>query len=525
MATLLTRDKFSSHPPATPRYNATPLTSSSPLARSTIDPEQQQFIGRYKLLERLNEGGQGTVYRAWDAKLKRDVAVKISHARLTSEMHAFSHSLREGTLLAQLDHPSLAKVYECGMSDEQPFLVLEFVPGVNLREYVTRNALRPKQIERIMLSIARAVAAAHDAGILHLDLKPENVMVTPDGQIKLIDFGLGWIPSSALEIPVPAIAGTPGYMSPEQQSGLASEWSVASDLFGLGALLYFLLTGQPPLSGQATTQDCHVELELESACSTLQRSGQPARLIQICCHAIQLDPARRPESARAFCRQLLARQRAIDRILAAGLVLTGICLLLLGIPLKVDPISDRQDKFVDPVTVNSISRQALSLTLDLHSPHSFSPTCLFWTPETDLKEILGLQRESPDGMASWRLRSRQGNVLFQSSGGRFCLLTFSRPLQIDLAELQRTIKSADQILIAEVQRLPHSSSTEYSFGHQSRLLDQNLAETHLPSSLLPLKKLLDDLKAPYCCTWSLRSRDPSQTWRLDARYELDSMPP
>jgi serine/threonine protein kinase len=297
-------------------------------------------IGKYEVRECLSRGGQASVFRAWDPHLRRDVAVKVSHRRIRDPGRDESRIEHEGALLAQLDHPHLNRVFDYGIQNEFPYLVMEYIQGMNLREFAARSRLDSTRIRRIMAEIADAVSHAHRQGILHLDLKPENVMVTITGTCKLIDFGMGWLFRHRDADKPKLIAGTFEYMSPEQLRGETGNWSPATDVYGLGGILCYLLTGHPPLP-QRDCPHSRVERELELTLEELSQVREhDRRLIRICRKALAPQPSRRFRSVEVLRRELAISSPVHHRVRYVAL-LCGVLLLwwLLGDAAALRPTS------------------------------------------------------------------------------------------------------------------------------------------------------------------------------------------
>jgi eukaryotic-like serine/threonine-protein kinase len=209
-------------------------------------------VGPYEIQSPVGAGGMGEVYRARDARLDRDVALKIvsgSFARDTDRLKRFE---QEARAVAALNHPNILAVFDVGQHDASPYLVSELLEGESLREILDRGALPQRKTIEYGVQIAHGLAAAHDKGIVHRDLKPENIFVTKDGRIKILDFGLAKLALAAPEGPDDAtiavlgtaagvVLGTPGYMAPEQVRGQAAD--ARTDIFAFGAVLYEMLSG------------------------------------------------------------------------------------------------------------------------------------------------------------------------------------------------------------------------------------------------------------------------------------------
>ncbi len=230
-------------------------------------------IGRYEILDEVGRGGMGIVYRGYDPKLDRPVAIKVLAAQVSSDRHQVLRFEREARTLARFNHPHVATIYGAGETDDARFyLVLEFVEGGHLGARLRENPPTIEEALRLNRQIARALVAAHQRAVIHRDLKPENVLIDLEGQAKVVDFGLAFEvdskprePSSIvspLEIPTVTVSevdidrdrvvGTPGYMSPEQIRGLPV--GKASDLFSLGCILFESLSGERLFEGE-TVQD------------------------------------------------------------------------------------------------------------------------------------------------------------------------------------------------------------------------------------------------------------------------------
>jgi len=186
-------------------------------------------LGTYEILETLGEGGMGIVYRARDSRLQRDVALKVVHPHLLDATH-LERFRREARVLAALGHPSVASVYEFGEADGTAFIVMEFVPGETLADRLVTGPLPAAEVVRIACHVAAALESVHDKGIVHRDLKPANIKLTPGGVVKVLDFGLAKSTRGAdgshsdlltgtVKTREGVIAGTVGYMSPEQARG------------------------------------------------------------------------------------------------------------------------------------------------------------------------------------------------------------------------------------------------------------------------------------------------------------------
>src|SRR5262245_10189064 len=222
-------------------------------------------LGSYEVTGLLGKGGMGEVYRAHDTKLKRDVAIKILPEEFLRDVDRVSRFQREAEVLASMNHPNVAAIYDLEEVNGSRFLVLELVEGETLAEHIQGGAIPVEEALDIAKHICEALEAAHEKGIIHRDLKPANVRSTPDGRVKVLDFGLARVlesappltPSnsptllSALATNVGVILGTAGYMSPEQAKGRTVD--PRSDIFSFGCVLYEMITGRLALEGETVT--------------------------------------------------------------------------------------------------------------------------------------------------------------------------------------------------------------------------------------------------------------------------------
>src|SRR5436309_478686 len=210
-------------------------------------------LGDYELLEEIGRGAQGVVFRARQKSLNRTVALKvISLGQWASKAH-LKRFRREAEAAASLDHPSIVPIYEVGERDGSCYFSMKFVEGGQLDEVVRRTPMSIRQAVELIAKVARTVHYAHERGILHRDIKPGNILLDAKGEPHLTDFGLARLVESESSVTQTLdVLGTPSYMAPEQAVGNNAAVSSATDVYGLGGVLYQLLTGQPPFAGGAT---------------------------------------------------------------------------------------------------------------------------------------------------------------------------------------------------------------------------------------------------------------------------------
>ena len=207
-------------------------------------PRSPERIGRYQVIERIGRGGMGVVYRARDAAMGRDVALKVLTADVEDDPDIRTRFYREAEAAARLSHPNIITIFDVGEDGDRFFIVMELLRGATLKDFLKQSD--GSQIERkldLMSQLCAGLGAAHNASIYHRDIKPGNIFVRADGILKILDFGVARLASSSMTA-AGFIVGTPDYMSPEQARG--DEIDGRSDIFSLGGVFYFMLTGRKP---------------------------------------------------------------------------------------------------------------------------------------------------------------------------------------------------------------------------------------------------------------------------------------
>jgi eukaryotic-like serine/threonine-protein kinase len=261
--------------------------------------------GRYRLVELLGQGGMARIYRGHDTQLDRDVAVKILRPEYGRDPDFSSRFRQEAQNAASLNHPNIVGVHDYGQDEAGPFIVMELVDGEDLASIIKRSGgLPPRQAARIIAEAARALHAAHQRGIVHRDVKPGNVMINRDGQVKVTDFGIARAMAEA-QMTLPGMTlGSVHYFSPEQARG--DPTTAASDIYSLGIVLFELLTGHRPWEADSAAAVAMARLAGPPPDPSSLRSGIPADLVAIDRKALATEPADRWSSASSMAAALEA---------------------------------------------------------------------------------------------------------------------------------------------------------------------------------------------------------------------------
>jgi serine/threonine protein kinase/tetratricopeptide (TPR) repeat protein len=262
-------------------------------------------LGDYELLEEIGRGGQGVVFRARQKSLNRIVALKVVGLGQWATPAHLKRFRLEAEAAASLDHPCIVPIYEVGERDDQCYFSMKFIEGGQLDEVVEHSPISIRQAAELVSKVARTVHYAHEHGILHRDIKPGNILLDAKGEPQLTDFGLARLVESESTVTrTLEVLGTPSYMAPEQAAGNNTELTAATDVFGLGAVLYQLLTGHPPFAGGTTYETIKLLLETEPRQLRLWNSKVDRDLSTICLKCLEKDPQRRYSSALALAQDL-----------------------------------------------------------------------------------------------------------------------------------------------------------------------------------------------------------------------------
>jgi serine/threonine protein kinase/Tfp pilus assembly protein PilF len=262
-------------------------------------------LGDYELLEEVGRGGQGVVFRARQKSLNRTVALKvISLGQWASKTH-LKRFRREAEAAASLDHPGIVPIYEVGERDGSCYFSMKFVEGGQLDEVVRRDPMPARHAAEVIAKVARTVHYAHEHGVLHRDIKPGNILLDAKGEPLLTDFGLARLVEAESTITrTREVMGTPSYMAPEQAAAETTKVTKATDIYGLGAVLYQLLTGHPPFAGGTTYETIKLLLDTEPRQPRVLNPRTDRDLNTICLKCLEKDPKRRYASALALAEDL-----------------------------------------------------------------------------------------------------------------------------------------------------------------------------------------------------------------------------
>ncbi|GAA0324775.1 Stk1 family PASTA domain-containing Ser/Thr kinase [Actinoallomurus spadix] len=267
-------------------------TVADPLVGQVLD-------GRYLVRSRVARGGMATVYAGHDTKLDRTVALKVMHANLAMDEDFVRRFIGEAKSAAALSHPNVVAVYDQGTDKGYVFLAMEYVPGRTLRDLLTeRGRLGPREALQVMQPVLSALGAAHRAGMVHRDVKPENVLLTADGQVKVADFGLARAETATKQTKTGMIIGTVGYLAPEQV--ISGDADARTDVYAAGIMLFELLTGRQPYDGGTPLAVAYKHVNETVPLPSSVVPGLPPQIDALVASATNRDPARRPSDADHF---------------------------------------------------------------------------------------------------------------------------------------------------------------------------------------------------------------------------------
>src|SRR5713226_8206910 len=285
--------------------------SSEAAAKGQLEPGS--MLGeRYEILQLLGQGGMGAVYKARDVELERTVALKLIRPDLASHPEILRRFKQELILAREVTHPNVIRIYDLGQASGVRYITMEYVEGRDLRALLhDKGKLTPEEAVPIFLEIAAALEAAHRAGVVHRDLKPQNILVDKEGHVYVMDFGV----ARSLETPgmtqTGALMGTPEYMSPEQAKGMKVD--ARSDLFSLGIIFYEMLSGVAPFKADTAMATMFKRTQERAVPLAQAGSGVPVFLSDIVSKCLEIEREKRFASARAIIEDLEKWKRGTVR--------------------------------------------------------------------------------------------------------------------------------------------------------------------------------------------------------------------
>jgi serine/threonine-protein kinase len=269
---------------------------SDPLDGAVLD-------GRYRVDTMIATGGMSAVYRGLDLRLDRPVALKVMDSRYASDDQFLTRFVREARAVARLKDPGLVAVYDQGIDGRHPFLVMELIEGGTLRELLReRGPMPPHAVAAVLGPVLSGLAVAHGAGLVHRDVKPENVLISDDGDVKIADFGLVRAVAEAKITSTSVILGTAAYLSPEQVG--TGNAGPRSDVYSVGVLAYELLTGVTPFNGDTALAVAYQRMDNDVAAPSTVIAGVPMQFDELVLRATARDPAARYADAQAMGAEL-----------------------------------------------------------------------------------------------------------------------------------------------------------------------------------------------------------------------------
>jgi len=380
-----------------------------------------EAIGKYTVLEELSSGGQAMVYRVLHPGLRAELVLKLGRHQVP-QFDLEKHELvAEARLLTQLRDNGISRVHDVGFHDNRPYVVMDMIRGQTLRQVMDGGPLKPSAAAELLAQVARAVAAAHAAGITHRDLKPANVVMDEAGKPYVIDFGLALLCDA--QHPEPSgvgYAGTPAYMAPEQFTGELEKIDARTDVFGLGTILFELLTQQKLYAGNLARNACLTRKPPEIDLAPLESVIAPGRLKAACRKALSVDPANRFRDASEFQRAIQPRRHPASRSYLAACLTVIVCLAIFLFLNASQPTAPQPESLQDVIRVHLpdrvlpvsesiplLSGDSIRVICDV--PHDLTTYIWWFDSEGNLTRLQPLKRNPgkttdrvlyPDGTSS-----------------------------------------------------------------------------------------------------------------------------
>jgi serine/threonine-protein kinase len=283
---------------------------------------EQIFGDRYEVQGRIGVGGMAEVWRGYDRTLNRTVAIKTLLPQFARDASFVNRFRREAQAAARLNHPGIVSVYDSGTDGETPYIVMQFIEGRTLADYLASGkTIPPMKAAQVAKEIAEALAAAHAEGVIHRDIKPANVMVTRDGKVLVMDFGIARLISGPETAPqTSAVLGTASYLSPEQAQGQSVD--ARTDIYALGVVLYEMLTGRPPFTGDSPMAIAYKQVNATPEAPSSVNPDVPPELDAVVMRALSKNPANRYQTGQEFADDL-ERARTGGQVMATPLLPAG----------------------------------------------------------------------------------------------------------------------------------------------------------------------------------------------------------
>jgi serine/threonine-protein kinase len=273
--------------------------------------EETLLNNRYLIEDSLGKGGMAVVYKARDMTLERSVAIKVLRQKYSADAAFREHFRQEAKAAANLSHPNIVTVHDFGFDNDRLFIIMEYVPGIDLKNLLAQDGkVTIENTLNLMIQACAGVGYAHRSGLVHCDIKPQNLLITPDQQVKVVDFGIARaLASINPEEKAEIVWGSPHYFSPEQAAGKAP--SPAADVYSLGVIMYEMLTGKPPFIAQDPSELARMHREDLPPAPRQLNPMIPVELEQILLKVLSKVPAARYRTGDQFARVLVSYQEGI----------------------------------------------------------------------------------------------------------------------------------------------------------------------------------------------------------------------